>query len=77
MMAEVLQASDFIQPEDFQPRGGTSHTSSGATLYHENKTAKQGPVPVENLESLALFLSYSRLNFYLIGKVLQGTETHP
>lgn len=49
-------------------RGDTSHKSSGATLHHENKTAEHGPIPVENVESLALSVSHGRLNIYLIGK---------
>lgn len=58
-------------------KGDTSRTSFGATLHHKNKTADHGPIPVENLESLALSLSHGRLNIYLIGKVLKGTESHP
>lgn len=34
-------------------KGDTSRTSFGATLHHKNKTADHGPIPVENLESLA------------------------
>lgn len=61
----------------FTPAVIPSHIAFEATLHHESKPAENGPVPVKNLESLALSLSHGRLNSYFTGKLLKGTETHP